>query len=69
MLLKLETSENIQSNLIPQAEALLESYDAMTNEERNALLKMILHRIEYNKNDNGEIEIDLYPRLPQISKL
>lgn len=66
MLAKLETSEVSQSNLIPQTEALLESYDDMTNQERNALLKAILHRIEYVKGADGKIEIDLYPRLPKI---
>ena len=33
---------------------------------RNALLKAILHRIEYAKGADGRIEIDLYPRLPKI---
>ena len=42
------------------------SYDEMTNEERNALLKEILKKIGYKKEANGQIEIDLYPRLPKI---
>lgn len=63
---KLETSDHAQSNLIPRTEALLDSYDQMTNQERNALLKAILHRIEYAKGANGKIEIDLYPRLPKL---
>lgn len=63
---KLESSEVTQTNLIPQTEALLDSYDHMTNHERNALLKAILHRIEYAKGADGKIEIDLYPRLPKL---
>ena len=63
---KLESSEITQTNLIPQTEALLDSYDHMTNQERNALLKAILHRIEYQKGADGKIEIDLYPRLPKL---
>ena len=63
---KLESSEVTQTNLIPQTEALLDSYDHMTNQERNALLKAILHRIEYAKGADGKIEIDLYPRLPKL---
>ncbi len=63
---KLESSEVTQTNLIPQTEALLDSYDHMTNQERNALLKTILHRIEYAKGADGKIEIDLYPRLPKL---
>ena len=55
-----------KANLIPQTETLLASYDEMTNEERNALLKEILKKIEYKKEANGKIEIDLYPRLPKI---
>ena len=62
----LESSEMTQANLIPQTEALLDSYDQMTNQERNALLKTILHRIEYAKGADGKIEIDLYPRLPKL---
>ena len=63
---KLETADSRQSKLIPQTEELLESYDNMTNQERNDLLKEILQRIEYQKGADGEIEIDLYPRLPQL---
>ncbi len=63
---KLETTEASQSNLIPQTEALLESYESMTNQERNDLLKAILRKIEYQKGADGKIEIDLYPRLPHL---
>ena len=62
----METGEAAQSELIPQTEELLESYDDMTNEERNRLLKEILEEIRYYKGDDGQIEIDLYPRLPKI---
>ncbi|MDD3411732.1 MAG: recombinase family protein [Eubacteriales bacterium] len=65
-LVKLESSEATQQNLVPQTEALLASYAHMTNQERNALLKTILHRIEYQKGADGRIEIDLYPRLPRL---
>lgn len=63
---KLEASDACQSNLIPRTEALLESYDAMTNQERNDLLKAVLLKIEYQKGADGRIEIDLYPRLPHL---
>lgn len=66
MLVKLENSEATQLSLIPQTEALLASYPHMTNQERNALLKAILHRIDYWKSPDGKIEIDLYPRLPRL---
>ncbi len=54
-----------QSTLIPQTENLLTSYEALTVAERNALLKALLHRIEYDKTPSGEVAIDLYPRLPK----
>ena len=61
----LEESQASQANLIPQTEELLDSYDSMTNEERNELLKEILEKIFYYKGPDRKIEIDLYPRLPK----
>ena len=61
----LEESQSSQANLIPQTEELLDSYDNMTNEERNELLKEILEKILYYKGPDRKIEIDLYPRLPK----
>lgn len=63
---RLEAADASQSELIPRTEKLLESYADMTNRERNELLKEILKRIEYRKGSDGRIEIDLYPRLPQL---
>lgn len=66
---QLEQGELTQNKLIPKTEMLLDSYDAMTNQERNDLLKEILSKIEYRKEGSGSIEIDLYPRLPHMSVL
>lgn len=63
---KLDAGANVQSDLIPQTERLLASYDDMTIQERNDILKTILHRIEYTKEADGKIVIDLFPRLPKI---
>ena len=63
---RLENNEAAQSNLIPNTEELLESYELMTAQERNALLKAILRRIEYEKGADGKIILDLYPMLPQL---
>lgn len=63
---RLEASQKQKATLIPQTEELLESYDNMTNEERNELLKVILEKIDYYKGADGQIVIDLYPRLPKI---
>ena len=63
---RLENNEAAQSSLIPNTEELLESYELMTAQERNALLKAILRRIEYEKGADGKIVLDLYPMLPQL---
>ena len=63
---KMKDSDSARASLIPQTETLLASYDDMSNQERNALLKEILYRIEYKKEASGKIQIDLYPRLPKI---
>ena len=63
---KMEESDTIHSNLVPQTEKLLESYDKMSVDERNKILKEVLHKIEYKKESCGKICIDLYPRLPRI---
>ena len=63
---KYEESEGSKNQLIPQTEELLASYDAMTVQERNVLLKAILEKIMYFKGQDGKIEIDLYPRLPRL---
>jgi DNA invertase Pin-like site-specific DNA recombinase len=62
----LQEKTDTHSNLIPQTETLLASYDDMTVAERNKLLKTILQRIEYRKEADGKITIDLFPRLPKI---
>ena len=55
-----------RTEIIPKTEALLESYDDMTPQERNDALREILYKIEYYKPPQGDIQIDLYPRLPKI---
>lgn len=52
--------------LIPQTEELLQSYPYMTPGEKNKLLKAVLYRIDYKKDADGKIEIDLYPKLPRL---
>ena len=66
VLRRLEIAQNTQDSLIPQTEILLESYDFMSNQERNNLLKEIVQKIEYRKTRQGGIEIDLYPHLPKM---
>ena len=56
---KMEESDAIHSNLVPQTEKLLESYDEMSVEERNKILKEVLYKIVYKKESKGKICIDL----------
>ena len=62
---QMEENETAAASLVPQTEALLASYDAMTVQERNELLKAILCKVLYFKGADGKITIDLYPRLPK----
>ena len=61
-----EADESSQQEIIPQTETLLASYDDMTVQERNELLKTILYKIEYYRGEDGIVSIDLYPRLPKV---
>ena len=60
----LEQQASFHEDLIPRTEALLDSYEQMTVTERNRLLKEILYRIEYRKDHDGALEIDIYPKIP-----
>ncbi len=66
LLIRLEKSQQKQDSMIPATQTLLESYGQLTTEEKNALLKLILRRIEYWRGPDGKIEIDLYPILPSL---
>jgi len=65
----LENNTAAQHNIVPQTEQLLASYDDMTVAERNKLLKAILYKVLYKRGKDGMIEIDLYPRIPQIKAI
>ena len=65
----LENDTAAQHNIVPQTEQLLASYDDMTVAERNKLLKAILYKVLYKRGKDGMIEIDLYPRIPQIKAI
>jgi chromosome segregation ATPase len=63
---QLERADFSLTNTIPQTERLLESYEQMSVQERNDLLKTIIKRIEYRRTPGGPVEIDLYPRLNSL---
>lgn len=62
---EIQRSKDCGDELIPKVEELFASYDQMTVEEKNALLKQIVKRIEYfrQKNDlEGIPEIRVFPK-------
>lgn len=63
------TNEATQNMLIPETERLLASYEDMSVQERNDILKTILNRIEYRKEKGhgGKLTIDIFPRLPRLA--
>lgn len=62
----IKTKDYDKKNLVPKMEYLLDSYDNMTPEERNALLKEILVKIVYQKDAKHGIVLDVYPKIPVL---
>ena len=55
---------DIQSNLIPTSQYLLDNYDDLTPKEKNDIWKLILHKVEYVKTEKGKkFDITIYPKL------
>ncbi len=69
LLSEYSTNEATQNMLIPETERLLASYEDMSVQERNDILKTILNRIEYRKEKGygGKLTIDIFPRLPRLA--
>jgi site-specific DNA recombinase len=60
-----EKDQIVQSNIIPAAQYLLDSYDQMTPKEKNELWKQVLEKITYYKKERGgTFTITIYPKLP-----
>lgn len=59
---KFQTVKETQADLIPTTQNLLDNYDILTTEQKNEILKGIVSKIEYCRNPQGEIEIELHPR-------
>lgn len=52
-----------RESLIPVAENLISSWDKLTPEEKNNLLKQVLRRIEYFREPHTPHTIDIYPNI------
>ncbi len=56
--------EEVNLNIIPKSQKLLDNYDTLTPKEKNDLWKEVLHKVTYNKTEKkGKFEIVIYPKL------
>ena len=65
-----QKSEGNQRNraaaeLIPTTQHILDSYDALTVEEKNSLWKLVMRRATIYREPEGEVHIHIYPNLPR----
>lgn len=52
-------------NFIPTAQRLLDNYDRLSIKEKNMLWKEVLEKVTVFRSQSDEINIQIYPRLPQ----
>ena len=52
-------------NFIPSAQRLLDNYDQLSVKEKNMLWKEVLEKVTVFRSQSDEINIQIYPRLPQ----
>lgn len=61
-----ELRKSKATELLPQIKKIMESYDALPVEGKNALLKSVLHKAEYRRSkesaNQNDFRIDLYPK-------
>lgn len=56
--------EEVNLNIIPKSQKLLDNYDTLTPKEKNDLWKEVLHKVTYKKTEKkGKFEIVIYPKL------
>jgi hypothetical protein len=56
--------EEMNLNIIPTTQRLLDNYDDLTPKEKNDLWKEVLHKVTYKKTEKkGKFEIVIYPKL------
>lgn len=56
--------EEMNLNIIPTTQRLLDNYDTMTPKEKNDLWKEVLHKVTFKKTETrGKFEIVIYPKL------
>ena len=55
----------VAAELIPTTQHILDSYDALTVEEKNSLWKLVMRRATIYREPEGEVRIHIYPNLPR----
>ncbi len=69
-LARLQTVLSARAELVPDLRHILDAYDGATVEEKNALLKSVLSRVDYLKTNRerwglgSDMSLTLYPRIP-----
>lgn len=53
------------AELIPTTQHILDSYDALTVEEKNGLWKLVMRRATIYREPEGEVRIKIFPNLPR----
>ncbi len=53
------------AELIPTTQHILDSYDALTVEEKNGLWKLVMRRATIYREPEGEVRIQIFPNLPR----
>ena len=57
--------ETAQTQIIPVAEHILESYPILSMEENNRLWKLVLKKATIYRSPDNEVTIRIYPNLPR----
>ena len=56
--------EEVNLNIIPTTQRLLDNYDDLTPKEKNDLWKEVLHKVTYTKTEKkGKFDIVIYPKI------
>ena len=57
--------ETAQTQIIPVAQHILESYPILSMEEKNRLWKLVLKKATIYRSPDNEVTIRIYPNLPR----
>ena len=55
---------DVEKEIIPTTQHILDSYPQLSVEEKNRLWKIVMERITAYRTPGGEVSIHIYPKLP-----